>query len=331
MAKQDFYSLLGVSRSATEEEIKKAYRKLAIQYHPDRNPDNKKAEEKFKEITEAYETLSDPKKREMYDQFGHTQGGNPFGAGGNPFGSGGPFGRSSGGGSGGDPFQDIFGDVFSEIFGANRAGGGAGGFQSQTRRRPQRGADLRYTLNITLEEAALGCEKVIHFVRNRGNSEENAKLAVTVPAGVKENQKLKLTGEGDSTVAGAAGDLYVIIQIQEHPLFRREESDIILELPVNFIDAILGTSVEIPTLTGKILIKIPSGTHTGQVLRIKGKGLPKMGGFGGGDMLVKVLVDIPNEISAADKDLFTKLSQTAQSTPLVKEYKEKLSKLGRFK
>lgn len=336
MSKQDFYTLLGVSRSASEEEIKKAYRKLAIQFHPDRNPGDKKAEDKFKEITEAYETLSDPKKREVYDQFGHTQmGGNPFGdgnpfGGGNPYGAGGPFGgRGGGGAQGGDPFQDIFGDVFGEIFGANNRGGG--GFQSQTKRRPQRGADLRYTLSITLEESALGCEKVINFVRNRGNKEENTKLAVTVPAGVKENQKLKLTGEGDSTTSGAAGDLYVIIQIQEHSLFRREENDIILDLPVSFIDAILGTSVEIPTLTGKVLIKIPPGTHTGQILRIKGKGLPKMGGFGGGDMLVKILVDIPNEISAADKELFNKFSQTAQSTPLVKEYKEKLSKLGRFK
>ncbi len=327
-AKQDFYLLLGVSRSATEDEIKKAYRKLAIQFHPDRNPDDKKAEEKFKEITEAYETLGDAKKREMYDKFGHTQGGNPFAGGGNPFGGGG-FGRGGfqggGGSAGGDPFQDIFGDVFSEVFGATR-----GGAQSRQRQKNQKGADLRYTLSISLEEAAAGCEKVISFLRHSGTKEENAKLSVTVPAGVKENQKLKLTGEGDASNAGASGDLYVIIQIQDHLLFKREENDILLELPVSYIDAILGTSLEIPTLSGRVLIKIPPGTHTGQSLRLKNKGLPKIGGFGSGDMLIKVLVDTPQEISAVEKELLNKLSQSASETPLIKEYKEKVQKLSKY-
>ncbi len=327
MAKQDYYTLLGVSRSATDEEIKKAYRKLAIQYHPDRNPDDKKSEDKFKEITEAYETLGDNKKREMYDKFGHTQGGNPFGGGaGGPFGggAGGGFGRTySGNNAGGDPFQDIFGDVFSEVFGASKGG-------PRARQRNQKGADLRYTLSITLEEAAAGCEKVISFLRNTGNKEENAKLAVTVPAGVKDNQKLKLTGEGDGSSTGPSGDLYVILQIQEHSLFKREENDIVLELPVSYIDAILGTSLEVPTLTGRVLIKIPPGTHTGQALRLKGKGLPKMGGFGSGDMLIKVLIDTPQEVSAAEKELLNKLSQTAAETPLIKEYKEKVQKLSKY-
>lgn len=327
MAKQDYYALLGVSRSATDEEIKKAYRKLAIQYHPDRNPDDKKAEDKFKEITEAYETLGDNKKREMYDKFGHTQGGNPFGGGaGGPFGggAGGGFGRTySGNNAGGDPFQDIFGDVFSEVFGASKGG-------PRARQRNQKGADLRYTLSITLEEAAAGCEKVISFLRNTGAKEENAKLAVTVPAGVKDNQKLKLTGEGDGSSTGPSGDLYVILQIQEHSLFKRDENDIVLELPVSYIDAILGTSLEVPTLTGRVLIKIPPGTHTGQALRLKGKGLPKMGGFGSGDMLIKVLIDTPQEVSAAEKELLNKLSQTAAETPLIKEYKEKVQKLSKY-
>ncbi len=329
MAKQDYYALLGVSRSATDDEIKKAYRKLAIQYHPDRNPGDKKAEDKFKEITEAYETLGDSKKRDMYDKFGHTQGGNPFGGGaGGPFGAGagGGFGRTYSGNAGGDPFQDIFGDVFSEVFGASRGGAGP----RAGRQRPQKGADLRYTLSISLEEAAAGCEKVISFLRNNGTKEENAKLAVTVPAGVKENQKLKLTGEGDGSLSGQAGDLYVIIQIQEHSLFKREENDIVLELPVSYIDAILGTSIEVPTLTGRVLIKIPPGTHTGQALRLKGKGLPKMGGFGSGDMLIKILVDTPQEVSAAERELLNKLSQTASETPLIKEYKEKVQKLSKY-
>lgn len=322
MAKQDYYALLGVSRSATDDEIKKAYRKLAIQYHPDRNPNDKKAEEKFKEITEAYETLGDSKKRDIYDKFGHTQGGNPFAGG---AGAGGPFGRTYSGGGGGDPFQDIFGDVFSEVFGASRTGGPRGG-----RPRNQKGADLRYTLSISLEEAAAGCEKVISFVRNTGTKDETAKLAVTVPAGVKENQKLKLTGEGDGSPTGQAGDLYVILQIQEHSLFKRDENDVVLELPVSYIDAILGTSMEVPTLTGRVLIKVPPGTHTGQALRLKGKGLPKMGGFGSGDMLIKILVDTPQEVSAAEKELLSKLSQTASETPLIKEYKEKVQKLSKY-
>lgn len=337
MAKQDYYALLGVTRSATEDEVKKAYRKLAIQFHPDRNQGDKKAEEKFKEITEAYETLGDSKKRDMYDKFGHTQGGNPFASGGNPFGAGGPFGAgagaggynrsySGGGSAGGDPFQDIFGDVFSEVFGASR-GGSAG---ARGRQRPQKGADLRYTLSISLEEAAAGCEKVISFMRNKGNKEESTKLAVTVPAGVKENQKLKLTGEGDASALGEAGDLYVIIQIQEHLLFKREDNDIILDLPVSYIDAILGTSLEVPTLSGRVLIKIPPGTHTGQTLRLKNKGLPKMGGFGSGDMLIKVLVDTPQEVSAEEKELLNKLSQSASETPLIKEYKEKVQKLNKY-
>ena len=328
MAKQDYYALLGVSRTATEDEIKKAYRKLAIQFHPDRNPDDKKSEDKFKEITEAYETLGDSKKRDMYDKFGHTQGGNPFAGGGagGPFGAGGFGGRAYSGSGGGDPFQDIFGDVFSEVFGASK-----GGAQSRGRQRAQKGADLRYTLSITLEEAAAGCEKVISFLRNSGSKEENTKLAVTVPAGVKDNQKLKLTGEGDSSFSGMSGDLYVIIQIQEHSLFKRDENDIILELPVSYIDAILGTSLEVPTLTGRVLIKIPSGTHTGQSLRLKNKGLPKMGGFGSGDMLIRILVDTPQEVSAVEKELLTKLSQSASETPLIKEYKEKVQKLSKYK
>lgn len=333
MAKQDYYALLGVSRSATDDEIKKAYRKLAIQYHPDRNPNDKKAEDKFKEITEAYETLGDTKKREVYDKFGHTQGGNPFAGagGGNPFGAGGPFtggfnrGYSTGN-NGGDPFQDIFGDVFSEVFGASR-GGSAG---TRGRQRPQKGADLRYTLSITLEEAATGCEKVISFLRNKGNKEETTKLAVTVPAGVKENQKLKLTGEGDTSSSGLAGDLYVIVQIQDHLLFKRIDNDIVLDLPVSYIDAILGTSLEVPTLTGRVLIKIPSGTHTGQTLRLKNKGLPKIGGFGSGDMLINVLVDTPQDVSSEEKELLNKLAQFAAETPLIKEYKEKVQKLAKY-
>jgi len=332
LSKKDFYSLLNVSRSATADEIKKAYRKLAMQYHPDKNPGDKKAEEKFKEFSEAYEVLSDPKKREMYDQFGHagTQGG--FGGAGGPFGgAGGPFGGAgAGAGQGQDPFQDIFSDVFSEIFGTRGHGPGAG--TGGPRRRQQKGSDLRYTLNIAFEESALGTEKVISFVRQRNNSDETAKLAVNVPAGVKEDQRLKLAGEGDSPPGGGtAGDLYVIIKIQDHPLFKRQENDILMDLPVTYTDAILGTSVEIPTLSGKAMIRIPPGTHTGQTFRLKGKGFPKIGGFGSGDMLVRLIVDTPEKINSRQKELLEELSKGGDETPLVKAFKEKAANIMRNK
>lgn len=334
MSKKDYYSLLNISRSATADEVKKAYRKLAMQYHPDKNPGDKKAEEKFKEFSEAYEVLSDPKKREMYDQFGHAGTQNGFGGGpGGPFGGAGSYGGFGGGGGGGpgqDPFQDIFGDVFSEIFGARGAGAstGAGG----PRRRQTKGSDLRYTLNVSFEESALGAEKVISFVRQRSGKDETAKLSVNIPAGVKEDQRLKLAGEGDVPPGGGApGDLYVIVKVQDHPIFKRHENDILMDLPVSYTDAILGTSVEIPTLTGKAVIRIPPGTHTGQTFRLKGKGFPKIGGFGSGDMLVRLIVDTPEKISARQKELLEELSKAGDETPLVKAFKEKVVNIMRNK
>lgn len=329
MATKDFYQLLGVSRSATADEIKKAYRKLAMQYHPDKNPGNKKAEEKFKEISEAYEVLSDTDKRKNYDQFGAAGvNGNPFGAGGNPFGGG--FGgrqqRTGGFSAGGsaDPFADIFGDMFGDIFTQQQRGGGtrpgAGGARGQT----AKGSDLKYTLTITLEEAAVGCEKLLSFARQIGAKEENAKLSVTIPAGVKEGQRLKLSGEGDKPSSGAAGDLYVIVDLQDHLLFRREENDVILDLPVSYTDAILGKSVEIPTLFGKAEIRIPSGTHSGQNFRLKGKGFPRLGATGSGDMLVRVIVDTPAKTNSRQKELLEELARYNEDTPLVKNYNDKV-------
>lgn len=323
MAKKDYYSLLGVSRTATADEIKKAYRKLAMQYHPDKNPGDKKAEEKFKEFSEAYDVLSDEKKREAYDQFGHAGaqgfgGGHPGGGFGG-FGGGNPFG---GGGGHSDQFQDIFGDVFGDIFGGR---GGAGGARA---RRPTKGADLRYTLNISFEESALGAEKVISFVRQRAGRDEPAKLSVNVPAGVKQNQRLKLSGEGDSPQGSSApGDLYVIISIQDHALFKRNENDVTMDLPVTYTDAILGTSIEAPTLTGKAVIRIPPGTHTGQTFRLKGKGFPKLGGFGSGDMLIRILVDTPSSLTGKQKELIEELAKAGEDTPMVKSYKDKVSQM----
>lgn len=331
LSKKDFYSLLGVSRTVSDDELKKAYRKLAMQFHPDKNPGDKKSEEKFKEISEAYETLSDPKKRELYDQFGHSGAQAGFGGAGGPFGAGGFRGGFGGGRPGGgqanaEDFQDIFGDVFGDLFGGRSSPGGG------KSRRPQKGADLRYTLNISFEESALGCEKVISFLRQRAGKDDSAKLSVSVPAGVKENQKLKLKGEGDSPPqSGAAGDLFVIIQIQDHPLFRREENDVLMDVPITYTDALLGTEVEIPTVTGKAMVRVPPGTHSGQAFRLRGKGFPKVGGFGSGDMLVKILIDIPESLSREQKELVEQLAKKEAETPLVKLFNEKKDQLLRGK
>ncbi len=334
MSKQDYYSVLGVSRGATAEEIKKAYRKLAMQFHPDKNQGNKAAEEKFKQITEAYEVLSDEQKRAGYDKFGHA-GAQGFGGGqGGPFGSGGGFGGFGGFGGGGpspggDPFQDIFGEVFGDIFGGGTRSG-PGGFSPKSR--ASKGADLRYSLNLSFEEAAQGCEKTIHFIRVRNNTEESAKLIVTVPAGVKQGQRLKLRGEGDGGMNnGPSGDLFVVINIQDHSFFKREANDCILELPMTFTEAILGSQVEIPTLTGKASLKIPPGTRTGQTFRLKGKGFTKVGGFGAGDMLVKIIVDTPDEVTKEQRELVEQLNQLIGETPMVRSFKEKMANYLRTK
>ena len=332
-AKRDYYSVLGVSRQASADDIKKAFRKLAMKYHPDKNPGNKASEDSFKEVNEAYDVLGDAKKRQMYDQFGHAgaqQGGpNPFGGAGGFQGFRGGFGQQGGfdpSQGGAEQFQDMFGDFFGEFFGgAQQQEGGPrrGGF-----RQPERGADLRYTLTVTLEEAATGTEKRISFVRQRAGREDAAKLSITVPAGVKSGQRLKLRGEGDSPGGNAKpGDLYVIVSFQDHPLFKRKDNDVLMELPVSFVDAMLGTSVEVPTLTGKASLNIPAGTHPGQIFRLKGKGFPDIGGYAPGDMLVKVVVDVPNSISDDDRQALEKLRKSATASPQVADFKDKMKRL----
>lgn len=343
MAKRDFYEVLGVSRSASADDLKKAFRKLALQYHPDKNPGDKKAEERFKELNEAYETLSDPQKRQMFDQFGHASTGAGFRPGQNPFegfarGGAGGFGAGGfgqgAGGPGQENFQDIFGDIFSDFFsGRQRPGGpgaGPGGAQRGSSR--SRGADLRYTLNISFEEAAAGTDKTISFIRQRGGKEETAKLAVTVPAGVKAGQRLKLRGEGDAPPqSGTAGDLYVIVNIQDHSLFKRVENDVHLDLPLSFNEAVSGTSVDIPTLTGKASLKIPAGTPSGQIFRLKGKGFASVGAAGAGDMLVRIVIDVPKDLTEEQKDLLKRFSETTKTSPLIKAYQEKVERILKSK
>lgn len=336
--KRDYYEVLGVNRSVTPDELKKAFRKLALKFHPDKNPGDKKSEEKFKEANEAYEILSDPTKRQAYDQFGHigTQAG--FRPGANPYegfgggGARGPSGFEGFGGQGAGPenLQDIFGDIFSDFFsGRTRPGGPSPGAGRAAR--SGRGADLRYTLQISFEEAATGTEKTISFIRQRSGKEETAKLAVSVPAGVKAGQRLKLRGEGDAAPGGAAGDLYVIVSIQEHALFKRVENDVHLDLPITFLDAAMGTTADIPTLTGKASLKIPSGTPSGQVFRLKGKGFSAVGAAAAGDMLVRIIIDVPRELSDEHKEELKKMSTALKQSPLLRAYQEKVDRLLKVK
>ncbi|WP_462379512.1 molecular chaperone DnaJ [Pseudomonas sp. Marseille-QA0892] len=342
MAKRDYYEILGVERGASEADLKKAYRRLAMKYHPDRNPDDKAAEEKFKEANEAYEVLSDASKRAAYDQYGH--------AGVDPQMGGGP------GGMGGASFSDIFGDVFSDFFGGARGGSRAG---------PQRGSDLRYTLELDLEEAVRGtsvtirvptlvnckiCEgsgakkgsspvtcptcggigqvrmqqgffsvqqtcprchgagKVIpdpcDACHGQGRVEEQKTLSVKVPAGVDTGDRIRLSGEGEAgALGGPAGDLYVVVNVREHPIFQRDGKDLFCEVPIGFVDAALGGELEVPTLDGRVKLKIPEGTQTGKLFRLRGKGVSPVRGGGPGDLMCRVAVETPVNLDKRQREL----------------------------
>ncbi len=362
--KRDYYEVLGVSRDADEETIKKAYKKLAKQYHPDLNPDSKTAEEKFKEINEAYSVLSDPNERARYDQFGHEGpgaggfgGGNPFGGGGNPF----------GGGFGG------FGDIFETFF-----GGGFGGGQ-QDPNAPLRGNDLRVDLQVSFEEAAKGCSKEITVnryescgnchgsgaapgtgreqctqcggtgkirfnqstpfgqfqtvktcprcggsgstikepcpeCRGSGRVRKTRKLAVNVPAGVDNGSRLRMAGEGEGGKnGGPAGDLFIYISVRPHKIFRRDGDNVYLEHDISFAEAALGAEIEVPTLDGNVKLDIPEGTQTGTTFRLRGRGFPKLRGYGRGDQHVKVKVVTPTHLSAEQKELLRQLGDLKDS------------------
>jgi len=352
MAKADYYELLGVKKGASADEIKKAYRKLAIKYHPDKNPDDKAAEEKFKEISEAYEVLSDTEKRSTYDQFGHAA----FG----------PGSRASRGGGG---FHDPF-DIFKEVFGAGGGGGGGGSifedlFGGGGRRSggPSRGSDLRYDMELTFEEAVHGCEKVISVNKldscascngsgaadgsrkttcstcngqgqvvqsqgffsvaqtcprckgtgstidkpcrscnGEGRANKSSKVTIRVPAGVDSDARLRSTGNGEAGISGGKpGDLYCVLHVRDHEIFERDGDDLLCEVPISFVQATLGSEIEVPTLGGKARINVPAGTQSGTILRLRGKGVKNVQGYGHGDLHVRVIVEVPTRLNSEQK------------------------------
>jgi len=312
----DYYKLLGVAKSAPADEIKKAYRKLALKYHPDRNPDNKQAEEKFKKISEAYAVLSDAEKRKQYDTYGSAgfqqrfsqedifRGSNlndilrefGFNLGGmRGMGGGRTSFRSSGGGS---PF-----DFFSQQGGQQSFGGGCGG--SCHNQRPAKGNDLTMDLAVSLEDVLSGAEKTI-AMRHTGKIE---KISVKVPPGIEEGKKLRLSGHGDpSPTGGQSGDLYLKILMQPHPLFSRDGANLIVRRQILLSGAILGTTIEVPTLEGnKLNVKVAPGTQAEAKLRLKGKGLPTSPKGNRGDLLVKIEIDVPRTLTDKQRELIEKM------------------------
>lgn len=346
MSKRDYYEVLGVENAADEKEIKKAYRRVAMKYHPDRNPDDPDADEKFKEATEAYDVLMNSEKRAAYDRFGHS-GVDP---------------NMGGGGFGGGSFSDIFGDVFGDIFG----GGGRG------RGGPQRGSDLRYTLDISLEDAVRGttveikvptlasCEecdgsgarkgsapvscstcggigqvrmqqgffqvqqtcptcrgrgKMISDpcpkCRGQGRVEKSKTLSVKVPPGVDTGDRIRLSGEGEAgPEGGPPGDLFVQMSVRQHPIFERDGKNLYCEVPITFVAAALGGELEVPTLDGRVKLKIPAETQTGKLFRLRGKGVKPVRGGALGDLLCRAVVETPVNLNKKQKELLKEFQES---------------------
>ena len=380
-SKRDYYEVLGVQRGASAEDIKKAFRNLAKKYHPDANPNNKEAEDNFKEINEAYEVLSDSQKKAAYDQFGHAGvgAGGPGGFGGGGF-------RPQDFGNAAD-FEDIFGDVFSNFFG----GGGGGMRGGRARNQAQEGDDLRYDLNLTFEEAAFGTAKDIKVrklatceschgsgakpgsgrvvcptckgtgqirstqgfftiartctrcggqgempgspcpaCKGHGRVERERTISVKVPAGVDEGSRLRLRGEGEAGLnGGPAGDLYVFLHVEAHDFFKRDGSDLHCEIPISFPQAGLGFELEVPTLEGTVKMKIPAGTQSGKVFRLREKGLKNPQQEGIGDLLVTVTVETPTDLNSKQKKILEEFAALSEegNTPQIAKFMNKMKNL----
>ena len=295
MAKErDYYEILGVSKNASDDEIKKAYRKLAIKYHPDKNPGDKEAEAKFKEINEAHDVLSDKQKRARYDQFGRAGvGGAGFGGTGNPFGAGNPFGRAGGFNYNGQTFNFEFGNggVFDDIIG-NIFGFGAAGV-----RRPRRGADYQVAVTLTFEEAIFGTTKTVN---NNGSD-----LKVKIPAGIDDGMSVRLRGKGGPAPEGGSepGDLYVRVRVKPHKSLTREGAIILSEHTIDMVDAALGCEIEVLTVDGPVIMKVPAGTQSGTPFKLSGHGVPFRADGDRGPHIVTVLVETPKNLSRKQKEL----------------------------
>ncbi len=324
--KRDYYEILGVSRNATQEEIKKAYRRLARKYHPDLNPGNKEAEEKFKEITEAYEVLSDPEKRKLYDQFGHAAFSQGAGAGAGSGGFTGFHDFSSGGfrvrfgnfdfGNLGDIFEKFFGEDFGSFFGSDRTAG----FGAYTR--TARGRDIEYPFEISLEDAYRGLFADITV--NRGGVPETVR--VRIPPGVDNGTRVRVAGQGEPGIGGGPpGDLYIITKVRPHPFFERKGDNLYCKVPVTFWEAALGAEIEVPTLDGVVKVRVPPGTQCGQKLRLKGKGMPRLRGGGYGDLYVEVQIVVPRNLDGSSVQM---LREIARRNP-VNPREEILARYGR--
>jgi molecular chaperone DnaJ len=364
--KRDYYEVLGVPRDASPEDIKKVYRKLAHQYHPDKNPGDRSAEDRFKEIGEAYEILGNPDKRQAYDRFGAAGPGRGF--------------EGFGG------FESGFGSIFDDIF-----EGFFTGRTGRSSRGAQRGADLRYNLEIRFEEAATGVEKEIviprldvcsacrgtgaragsqpvicrvcrgtgqvrysqgfltvsqtcgqcrgegrviehpcQSCRGLGQIKAERTLTVKIPPGVETGTRLKLASEGEAGVRGGlAGDLYIVITVLDHPIFSRQGDDLYCEVPINFTQAALGAQIEIPTISGRVILKIPPGSQTGAELRIKGKGLPSVRGYGRGDLVARLFVEVPTHLTAKQRELLEQYArlENGAGSPMVQGFWEKVKSL----
>src|SRR5437588_5917362 len=370
--KRDYYEILTVERSASEEEVKRAYRKLAVKFHPDKNPNDPHAEEKFKELGEAYDVLIDPDKRAAYDRFGHAA-----------------FAQGAAGRGGG--FHDPF-DIFREVFGGGGGGGGIfesffGGGASADREGRQRGSDLRYDMQITLEEAAFGVEKEIEVRKldtcgkcegkgaepgsrtincpacggrgqvissrgffqvsqtcprcrgagqiiekpcraagGEGRVENSSRIKLKIPAGIGNGSRLRSSRNGEAGIRGGpTGCLYVVLHIKEHPVFQRDEDDLYCEVPISFAIAALGGEVPVPTLEGKASLRIPVGTQTGQVFKLRGKGIANIEGRGRGDLLARVIVEVPTRLNSEQRRKLEEFANSCgeENTPLHRSFFER--------